>query len=102
MSNMTAVSRQATQAMTETRKLIVAISSRALFNLDESHKVYEQEGVEAYRQYQISREDDPLEPGDAFHLVKKLLHINVLLEQPSRVEVILLSRNTADTGLRVF
>jgi 5'-nucleotidase len=82
-------------------KLIVAISSRALFNLDASHQVYENQGVEAYRQYQIDREDEPLEPGDAFHLVKKLLHINILLRQP-RVEVILLSRNTADTGLRVF
>lgn len=82
-------------------KLIVAISSRALFNLDESHKVYEEQGIEAYRQYQIEREDEPLAPGDAFHLVKKLLHINILLKQ-SRVEVILLSRNTADTGLRIF
>src|SRR5690606_40672227 len=62
---------------------------------------YEQQGVEAYRQYQIDREEEPLEPGDAFHLVKKLLHINVLLDQ-TRVEVILLSRNTADTGLRIF
>lgn len=82
-------------------KLIVAISSRALFNLDESHQVYEAQGIEAYRQYQIEREEEPLLPGDAFHLVKKLLHINVLLGQ-SRVEVILLSRNTADTGLRIF
>ncbi|HHX82848.1 MAG TPA: 5'-nucleotidase [Pseudomonadaceae bacterium] len=85
----------------ENDKLVVAISSRALFNLDESHSVYEQQGVEAYRQYQIDREDEALAPGDAFHLVKKLLHINVLLGQ-TRVEVILLSRNTADTGLRIF
>ena len=52
-------------------KLIVAISSRALFNLDESHRVYEEQGVEAYRKYQIAHEDEPLAPGDAFHLVKK-------------------------------
>jgi 5'-nucleotidase len=82
-------------------KLIVAISSRALFNLDESHHVYEEQGVEAYRKYQIAHEDEPLAPGDAFHLVKKLLHINQLLGR-ERVEVILLSRNTADTGLRIF
>lgn len=86
---------------TDVNKLVVAISSRALFDLDDSHQVYEQGGVEAYRQYQIAHEDEPLKPGDAFHLVKKLLHINKLLGQ-SRVEVILLSRNTADTGLRVF
>jgi 5'-nucleotidase len=82
-------------------KLIVAISSRALFNLDESHHVYEEQGVEAYRKYQIAHEDEPLAPGDAFHLVKKLLNINQLLGR-DRVEVILLSRNTADTGLRIF
>jgi 5'-nucleotidase len=86
---------------TDIQKLIVAISSRALFNLDASHQVYEEQGIEAYRQYQIDHEDEPLQPGDAFTLVKKLLHINELLGQP-RVEVILLSRNTADTGLRIF
>lgn len=84
-----------------TEKLIVAISSRALFDLDESHLVYVNEGVEAYRQYQIAHEDEPLAPGDAFNLVKKLLNINTLLGK-TRVEVILLSRNTADTGLRIF
>ncbi|MBT8146954.1 MAG: 5'-nucleotidase, partial [Gammaproteobacteria bacterium] len=82
-------------------KLVIAISSRALFNLQESHSVYEEEGLAAYQQYQIDREDQPLEAGDAFSLVKKLLHLNVLLDK-SRVEVILLSRNSADTGLRVF
>lgn len=83
-------------------KLVIAISSRALFDLDESHQVYEREGLEAYRQYQIAREDSPLEPGEAFALVQKLLHINSLLAGDSRVEVVLLSRNSADTGLRVF
>lgn len=83
-------------------KLVIAISSRALFNLDESHKVYETEGLSAYSKYQIEHEDDLLEPGDAFHMVQKLLRINTLLEGEPRVEVILLSRNSADTGLRVF
>ena len=85
-----------------TNKLTVAISSSALFDLRESDRVYREEGVDAYAQYQIAREDEPLKPGDAFHLVKKLLRINTLLNQSDRVEVILLSRNTADTGLRVF
>ena len=84
-----------------TERLIVAISSRALFNLDESHRIYVDQGVEASRQYQIEHEDEPLEPGDAFNLVRKLLNINTLLGK-TRVEVILLSRNTADTGLRIF
>lgn len=83
-------------------KLVIAISSRALFNLDESHRVYEQQGLEAYSQYQIENEDNVLEPGEAFPLVKKLLRINDTLSGDPRVEVILLSRNSADTGLRVF
>jgi len=56
--------------------LTIAISSRALFNLDESHAVFENDGIEAYCQYQIERVDVPLEPGVAFPLVKKLLALN--------------------------
>ncbi|WJN57439.1 MULTISPECIES: 5'-nucleotidase [unclassified Pseudomonas] len=82
-------------------KLVLAISSRALFDLRESHRIYESEGVEAYRQYQIDHEDEILAPGDAFPLVEKLLSLNGNLGQ-ARVEVILVSRNSADTGLRIF
>ena len=82
-------------------RLVVAISSRALFDLDASNEVFERDGVEAYRQYQIDHEDDLLAPGEAFPLVRKLLRINNALPE-SPVEVILLSRNTADTGLRIF
>lgn len=60
-----------------------------------------EEGLDAYQNYQIAHEDEPLEPGEAFPLVQKLLSLNAQLEQ-SPVEVILLSRNSADTGLRVF
>jgi len=81
--------------------LVIAISSRALFNLEDSHRVFEEEGLDAYQRYQISKEDQPLEPGDAFLLVQKLLGLNDLLEE-SPVQVILLSRNSADTGLRIF
>jgi 5'-nucleotidase len=83
-------------------KLVIAISSRALFNLDDSHKVYESDGLQAYSEYQVAREEEPLEPGEAFPLVHKLLRLNDLLGEDSRVEVVLLSRNSADTGLRVF
>ncbi len=82
-------------------KLVIAISSRALFDLSDSHKVFEEQGLEAYQQYQIAHEEEPLAPGDAFGLVNKLLSLNSLIKD-SRVEVILLSRNSADTGLRVF
>jgi 5'-nucleotidase len=87
--------------MTETaHKLVVAISSRALFDLEESHRVFEEQGREAYCTYQIEHEEDVLEPGVAFGLVQKLFALND--ESRQRVEVILLSRNSADTGLRVF
>lgn len=84
------------------QKLVIAISSRALFNLEESHRIYQEQGVEAYRQYQIEHENEALKPGDAFPLVKKLLAINEMLDEQNGVEVLLLSRNSADTGLRVF
>ena len=84
------------------KKLTVATSSAALFDLEQSDRVYKEEGLEAYSKYQRAREQEPLAPGRAFSLIKKLLNLNSLLENPDRVEVILLSRNTSDTGLRVF
>jgi len=83
-------------------KLVVAISSRALFDLDESHAVYETEGVDAYQKYQIANEENILEPGVAFPLVKKLTNLLNPRDKQPLVEVILLSRNSADTGLRIF
>lgn len=82
--------------------LVVATSSRALFDLDESHRVFEEEGVDAYHAYQIAHEEDVLAPGVAFSLVRKLLNLNEVFEGRVKVEVVLLSRNSADTGLRVF
>ena len=81
--------------------LVVAISSRALFDLADSHRIFEEQGLAAYREHQIAEENEPLKPGVAFNLVNKLLKLNEVLEQPA-VEVILLSRNSADTGLRIF
>ena len=83
-------------------KLVIAISSRALFDLDDAHQVYEQQGLAAYSQYQIDNEHVPLEPGTAFSVVRKLLGLNDGLSAAMQVEVVLLSRNSADTGLRVF
>ncbi|MGA8261052.1 MAG: 5'-nucleotidase [Arenicellales bacterium] len=83
-------------------KLVVGISSRALFDLEESHHVFESEGVDAYCRYQIERENEVLRPGVAFSLVEKLLRLSNLEPKRERTEVVLLSRNSADTGLRVF
>ncbi len=84
------------------RSLVVAISSRALFDLSESHEVFESSGLEAYADYQLSREAEVLEPGVAFPLVKKLLALNRDAIDHPGVEVILMSRNSADSGLRIF
>ena len=88
--------------------LIVAISSRALFDLEDSHRLFEREGLQAYAEYQRAHEDELLEPGIAFPLVRKLLALNegAPVDEAGtpapRVEVILLSRNSSDTGLRIF
>ena len=83
--------------------LIVAISSRTLFDLEEGHGLFEREGLEAYADYQREHENDVLAPGIAFPLVRKLLRLNEgAPPEAPRVEVILISRNSADTGLRIF
>jgi len=82
--------------------LVIGITSRALFDLDDSHKIFEDQGLEAYREYQISNENKILNPGQAFPLVKKLLNLSRELKREKSVEVVLLSRNSADTGLRIF
>jgi 5'-nucleotidase len=86
-----------------TDRLVVALSARALFDLEASHAIYVTQGVDAYAQYQREREDEILEPGIAFPLVRKLLNL-AQLQHPGLpdIEVILLSRNSSDTGLRIF
>jgi 5'-nucleotidase len=88
---------------TVTPPLVVAITARALFHLEDSHGLFEAKGVKAYADYQRQREDDMLDPGIAYPLVRKLLALNDIAPAAApRVEVILLSRNSADTGLRIF
>jgi 5'-nucleotidase len=81
-------------------KLVVAIASNALFDLSESDRVFREEGTEAYRRYQRESEERILEPGVAFPFIKRLLNLNDAGEK--LVEVVLLSRNDPDTGLRVM
>ena len=72
-----------------------------MFDLDFSHEIYKKKGLKSYQDYQIENEDKTLKPGQAFNLVKKILNINDLYNGKEKVEVILLSRNTSDTGLRI-
>ena len=81
-------------------KLVVAISSRALFDFEEENRVFEEADDRAYMELQLSRLDLPARPGVAFPLVKKLLAFNTMDEQ--RVAVVILSRNDPVSGLRVF
>lgn len=93
---------QATNTDKPKETLVIGVSSRALFDLRASHRLFENSGLEAYADYQVENEDKLLEPGVAFPLVKKLLALNEDEADHPRVEVILLSRNSADTGLRIF
>jgi 5'-nucleotidase len=80
-------------------QLVVAISSRALFDFEEENQVFEASDDRAYMQLQLQRLDQPARPGVAFSLVHKLLAFNT--EAP-RVEVVILSRNDPVSGMRVF
>jgi 5'-nucleotidase len=81
-------------------KLVVAISSRALFDFEEENRIFEQGNDRAYMSLQLQRLDVPAKPGVAFPLVQKLLAFNAGGVQ--RVEVVILSRNDPVSGLRVF
>ncbi|MFO1413571.1 MAG: 5'-nucleotidase [Burkholderiales bacterium] len=81
-------------------KLVVAISSRALFDFEEENQVFETTDDRAYRKLQLSRLDTPAKPGVAYRLVKKLEQFN--LDGVRRVDVVILSRNDPVSGLRVF
>ena len=83
-------------------KVVIAVSSRALFNLDDSNKLFEEQGLEAFTQYQIEHEDEILDKGVAFSLIKQLLEIRYPGTEENAFEVILISQNDANTGLRVF
>jgi len=81
-------------------KMVVAVSSRALFDLEKENEIYEKEGLEAYSKYQNMHENDILKPGKAFPLIKAL-H-NLTLDGKNLTEIIIMSRNSADTSMRIF
>lgn len=85
-----------------TQPLVIGISSRALFNLEDANRVFEAEGLSAYMEYQRAHEGEILSPGPAFPLVRAFLNLNRLQKERRTVEVIIMSRNTADTSLRIF
>ena len=86
---------------TNNEQLVVAVSSRALFDLEMEHRLFEEAGIEAYRKYQTEHKDDPLKPGVAYPFVRRLLMLNKIYG-PESFKVIVISRNSPETGQRFF
>lgn len=82
-------------------KLVIAISSRVIFDLEKENEIYDKDGLEKYSKFQVENEDKILEKGTAFPLIQALLNLNNKFDEPI-VEVIVMSRNSPETGLRVF
>lgn len=83
-------------------KLVVAVSSRAVFDLSEANAVFECDGIEAYRQHQRERLNEVLPKGVAFPFISRLLRLNARFPEQQPVEVVVLSRNSPETGQRFF
>lgn len=83
-------------------KVVIAVSSRALFDLDDSHEIYQKKGLKEFIEYQVKHEDETLKPGVAYQLIKRLANIKMPGSSESCFEVILISQNNPNTGLRVF
>jgi len=84
------------------RKLVVGISSSALFNLEEEDDIYRKKGVEAYKKYQADNKRKVLAKGLAYPFIRRFLNINKVYSDQKPVEVVLLSRNNPESGLRIF
>jgi len=81
--------------------LVIGVSSRALFDLSRENEIYEKQGLEAYCRYQLEHENDVLKPGTGFALIEAMLRINQIDTGVRRTEVVIISRNSADTSLRI-
>ncbi|MGG9972758.1 5'-nucleotidase [Ferruginibacter sp. SUN002] len=84
------------------RKLVVGVSSNALFNLELEDKIFVDEGIEKYRQFQSENKKKSLDGGIAMPFIKRFLNINKVYNQEIPVEVVLLSKNSPETGIRIF
>ncbi|RSX58056.1 5'-nucleotidase [Bifidobacterium samirii] len=85
------------------KALVIGVASSALFDLEHSDRIFREEGVAAYEAYQEQHIDDPFRPGVAFPFISRLLRFNELFDDPDEgVEVIVMSRNSPKTGLRVM
>jgi 5'-nucleotidase len=85
-----------------TQHLVIGVASRALFDLSAENEIFETQGLEAYCRYQLEHESDVLRPGAAFPLVQAILRLNALVPGKRKAEVLVMSRNSADTSLRIW
>lgn len=83
-------------------KLVIALASSALFDLSESDRIFREQGMEAYRKHQEKNIDNTLHRGVAFPFIRRFLNLNKAFPKQEPVEVVLLSRNSPETGMRVF
>ena len=83
-------------------KVVIAVSSRALFDLEEEHALFEEKGYKAFRDHQVRYQNTPLRPGVAFPFVRRLLALNELYGDLAPFRVIALSRNSPETAQRFF
>lgn len=84
------------------KSLVIGISSRALFDLEESNAVFEAEGEAAYAKFQKAREREVLQPGTGFRLVQAILSLNDKVRGSRKAEVVVTSRNSPATSMRLF
>ncbi len=82
--------------------LVIGISSRALFDLEKENEIFEKEGLRAYQKYQVENEEQTLKKGTAFYLIESLLKLNESKKEGKLIEVVVMSRNSPDTGLRIL
>jgi 5'-nucleotidase len=84
-----------------TEVLVIGVSSRALFDLENENLLFEKEGVQKYREHQLQHENEPLKPGSAFYLIKNILDLNKKAKNKI-IEVVVMSKNSPETGMRIL
>lgn len=83
-------------------KLVVAVTSTALFELAKEHEIFVTQGLDAFRSFQAAHRHEVPLPGAAYPFIKRLLHLNEVFPEQSPVEVVILSRNDPEAGLRIM
>ncbi|KAJ1177955.1 hypothetical protein NDU88_003206 [Pleurodeles waltl] len=87
--------------------ITIAVSSRALFRMEEEQKIYREKGLEEYVKYQLEHENEPFKPGAAFPFVKALETVNARLRElyptsEDLFDIVLMTNNHAQVGVRLI